>query len=107
LKQLGKMIGRSHASLSQIENAVHVPERATLIALAKALESNFGELWLDEFLEGNQGAPSKEEIVEDMSVREFVTLKFGGKEVRRTRKEVDALVTLLDAEVERIKREGF
>jgi transcriptional regulator with XRE-family HTH domain len=105
LKAVGTQIGRSHATLSQIENDVHQPEKATLIALAKVLEDNFGESWLDEHIAKGEAAPSKKEIVEDMTVREFVSLKFGGKKTRRSPAEIDMLTQLLDAEIQRIKEE--
>jgi hypothetical protein len=79
---------------------------STLIDLAEALGSNFGLAWLDEHLTGKE-LPSKKEIVQDMSVKEFISLKFGAKNVRRSRKELEMLTDLLDAEVERIRREGF
>jgi transcriptional regulator with XRE-family HTH domain len=105
LKDLGKKIGRSHATLSQIENDVHIPEKATQIALARELNSNFGEEWLNEYLTPSDTTSSKKEIVQDMTVKEFVSLKFGGKNTRRSKQELDMLTKLLDAEIERMKNE--
>ncbi len=100
------MIEVSHSSLSKLERGETLPMRKTKIALAKALGDNFGDATLDEFINAGEVAPpSKKEIVENMSAREFVSLKMGGKNGRRTRAEIDALTTMLDAEIERMKRE--
>lgn len=102
LKSLGEKIGRSHATLSQIENSVHKPEKATLIALAKELDNNFGEEWLDEYLLGNETVPSKKEIIENASVEEIFTLKFGNKRNRRTREEILKLRKLAERQLEQM-----
>ena len=106
MKQLGEIIGLSHASLSSLENGKTLPMRKTKIALAIALGDNFGEDWLDEHINSTDPAPpTPKEIADNMSVKDFVSLKFGGKSGRRSRAEIDALTTLLDAEIERIKKE--
>lgn len=102
LKILGEKIGRSHATLSQIENSVHQPEKATLIALAKELDDNFGEKWLDEYLIGNDAAPSKKEIIENSSIEEIFTLKFGNKKNKRTREEILKLRRLAEQKLEQM-----
>lgn len=108
LKELGKRINLTHSSLSKIENDKNDASKKTLIALAKELQDNFGESWLDEHIyASHESVPSKKEIVEDMSAREFVTLKFGGKRSTRSPKELDALVTLLDAEIARMNRGDY
>lgn len=107
LKELGELVGVEHSSISRIENGKTEPANKTLIALAKALNDNFGEAWLDEHLKGNEPPLSKKEVAEEMSASELISLKFGGKTTRRSRKEAEMLAKLLDAEVERIKREGF
>lgn len=40
-----------------------------------------------------------------MTVKEFVSLKFGGKNTRRSPSEIDMLTNLLDAELERMENE--
>lgn len=105
LKELGARINLTHSALSLIENNKNDAARKTLIALAKELNDNFGEFWLNEYLVENTSAPSKKELIEDMTVREFVSLKFGGKQTRKSRKELEMLTHLLDAEIERIKND--
>lgn len=105
LKDLGARIGRSHATLSQIENDKHDTEKATLIALAKELNDGFGEEWLNEFLNGNDSAPNKSEIVRDMTAEEFISLKFPEKKKRRSKTELDMLTKMMDAEIEKMKRD--
>lgn len=106
--ELAKMAGIEQASLSRIEREVGEPLRKTLIAIGRALGDDFGLDWVREGMtESGPSPPTKKELAEEMSVREFISLKFGGKEIRRSREELDMLTKLLDAEVERIKREGF
>lgn len=106
LKELGGKINLSHSALSQIENNKNEASRKTLIALAQTLNNNFGEKWLDEYIKQSESTLSKKEIVQDMTVQEFVSLKFpdGGKG-RRTKTELDMLMKLLDAELERMREE--
>jgi transcriptional regulator with XRE-family HTH domain len=106
LVALGEIVGIKHASLSQIENNVTNPAKRTLISLAKALGDNFGESWLDEHINGTETPKSKKEIVADMTAKEFVSLKMGGKNGRRSKAEIDALTTMLDAELERMKEDA-
>lgn len=107
-KDLAAIIGVKQASLSQIESDKVTPLRKTLIAIGRALGDDFGLDWVREGMtESGPSPPTKKELAEEMSVREFISLKFGGKEIRRSREELDMLTKLLDAEVERIKREGF
>lgn len=105
LQELGDRVGLTHSALSKIENNKNEAAKKTLIALARELGDNFGETWLNEHLTGNDSAPSKREIVADMTVREFVSLKFGGKHYQRSRVEIDVLTKLLDAEIEKMKYE--
>lgn len=107
LVQLGAAVDVSNSALSQIENNKTEPSRKTLIALAKALGDNFGLEWLDEHLSGVEAPPSKREIVEKMSAREFLSIKFGGGQGRRSKAEAEMLAKLLDAELERMKNEGW
>lgn len=99
----------TQAALSKIEKGTVEPQRKTLIALARLLGSNFGEKWLDKEIakSGTPEIPSKKEVVEAMSVSEFLSLKFGGKQVRRSKTEAEMLAKLLDAEIARIKEEGW
>lgn len=102
------MINISQAALSKIELGKTEPMRKTLIAIGRALGDDFGLDWVREGMaESGPSPPTKKELAEEMTVREFISLKFGGAEVRRSRQELDMLTKLLDAEVERIKREGF
>lgn len=106
LKELGQIVDVSHASLSRLESGKSIPMRKTKIALAIALGDNFGEDWLDEHINSTEPAPpTPKEIADKMSVKDFVSLKFGGQTGRRSQAEIDALTTLLDAEIERIKKE--
>ena len=107
-KDLAAIIGLKQASLSQIESGKVTPMRKTLIAIGRALDDDFGMEWVREGMaESGPSPPTRKELAEEMSVREFISLKFGGAEFRRSREELDMLTKLLDAEVERIKREGF
>jgi transcriptional regulator with XRE-family HTH domain len=101
LKELGAIVGVSHSALSQIENNKNDVSKKNLIALAKALGDNFGEAWLDEHLKNGEGQPSKKEIVQNMSIKEFVSLKFEGKRLRRSKAEIEMLTRLLEANLER------
>lgn len=99
LKELGSRIGLTHSGLSKIENGKTEVARSTLIALAKELRSNFGEEWLDEYL-----AENKQKELEDISVEDFVALKFGGDREVRTDEDTLALARFLDSEIERQKK---
>lgn len=105
LKELGEIIDISHAALSQIENDKNNVSKKTLIALAKTLGNNFGETWLDEYMNGTLAAPSKKEIIEDASVEEIFTLKFGGKNTRRSTADIIKMKKLLDREIEKMINE--
>ena len=106
--ELSEAADITQASLSNIESGKNEPMRKTLIAIAGALDDDFGIEWVREGMaESGPSPPTKKELAEQMSVREFISLKFGGAEVRRSRAELDMLTKLLDAEVERIKREGY
>lgn len=107
LKELGDLVGTTHSALSQVENGKSEPMQKTLIALAKALDDNFGEIWLDEHLQGNEAPRSKKEFAEEMTASEWLSLKFPGRPDKQTKAQAEALARLLDAEVERIKREGY
>lgn len=94
LKQLGSRIGRTDAALSQIENSVTQPERATLIALARELEDDFGDAELTNFAQSTANE-SKDTNIEDLSVEEFISLKFGiGKPEKLTKRRKDELMDL-------------
>lgn len=105
--ELAELVEIKQASLSAIENGKSEPMQKTLIGLAKALDDNFGEPWLDEHLAGNDAPKSRREIAEEMSATEWLSLKFPGRPTKQTKAQAEALAKLLDAEVERIKREGF
>lgn len=107
LQELGDLVGLTHASISRIENGKTEPRDVTLIALAKALGNNFGESWLDEHLAGNDAPKSKKEVAQEMSASELISLKFPGKASKQSRAQAELLAKMLDAEVERIKREGW
>ncbi len=100
----------SHSSLSALENNKTKPLRKSKVALAKALGTNFGEDWLDEHLNGEEPPPpTKKEIIEDTSVEEMVSLKFGtdddpGPDRRRTKEEARVLARMLDKAIEDHKR---
>ncbi len=104
-KEVAKLADIAQSTYSDLERGNTLPERKTKISLARVLGDNFGEPNLNECLNGNEAAPSKKEIVKDMSAKEFVSLKFGGKNTRRSKKDIDMLTTLLDAEIERMKEE--
>lgn len=106
--ELGDLVGITHPSLSAIERGRTQPARKTLIALARILGTTFGEAWLEEHLASDEGPKSKREIAEELTARELISLKFGGETGRRrSTREAEMLAKLLDAEVERIRREGF
>ena len=100
LKELGDIVEMSHGTLSRLERDETVPLRKNKIALAKALNDNFGDPSLDEHLNsGSPSPPSKREIAQNMSVEELITLKFGGAGETRTRAQMRALAQLLDSEI--------
>lgn len=105
LKQLGSKIGLSHAALSKIESGKSHPTRQTLIALSRVLEDDFDLPWLAEI--ATVSGLSKSEIAQEMTVGEFISLKFGDADVRRTHAELDMLAKLLEREIERLKSEGY
>mgnify|MGYP002397508639 CR=1 FL=1 len=106
--ELANLVDVKQASLSRIESGKVEPMRKTLIAIAAALEDDFGLDWVREAIESTgPSPPSKKDIAEQMSFREFASLKFGGVEQARPSTEMDMLLKLLDKEVERIKKEGF
>lgn len=104
LKQLGEIIHISHAALSQIENNKTKAGRKTLIDLAQTLGENFGEDWLIPYLQGIESAPSKKEIVEKMTTKEFISLKFPDGKGRRSDAELEMLTKLLDARIATIRK---
>ncbi len=48
--ELAELVGIKQASLSQIESGVSTPRKQTQIALARVLENDFGEPWLQDYL---------------------------------------------------------
>lgn len=100
LKELAEKIGVTQPTLSRIENS-ETGAKNTLIALAKELQDNFGEPWLDEFIDTSaQKGLSRREILEDTSVAELVSLKFGGA----TNETARTLAKLLDEEIRKSAR---
>ena len=100
LKELAEKIGVTQPTLSRIENG-QSEAKNTLIALAKTLESDFGEAWLSEHVTtAGQRAQSKKEILEETSVQELVSLKFGGA----TNETARTLAKLLDEEIEKERK---
>lgn len=64
LEELGARIGTSHAALSMIERGItKEPYPHTLVALARELNSDFGEAWLREYVRPNNGAPRDDERI--------------------------------------------
>jgi len=106
-KVLAKRARITQPALSDIENGRSEPRDVTIIALARALGSNLGQPDLDKYLTEGDKLPSKQEVVKNMSVDEFVSLKFGGQQYKRSHRELEMLTKLLAAEIERVKREGY
>jgi transcriptional regulator with XRE-family HTH domain len=104
IKELEAQTQIANSTISRIENGKTVPEKKTVIALAKALGDDFGEAWLTEHLNQVTPVPSKREIARDLSVRELLSLKFGGAGGSRSRADMEALARLLDAEIEKEER---
>jgi transcriptional regulator with XRE-family HTH domain len=96
LTTLAKRVHRCHSHLSKIEHGKAKVSKATLIALAKELRSNFGETWLDEHL---SSVKTRKNILKDASFQEIVSLKFGGEKEARTPDEVRILAKILDDEI--------
>ena len=48
--ELAELVGIKQASLSQIESGISNPRKQTQIALARVLEDDFGESWLQDYL---------------------------------------------------------
>ncbi|HUF02819.1 MAG TPA: helix-turn-helix transcriptional regulator [Aridibacter sp.] len=108
LVELSRLVNLSQPYLSQIERGKGNPSKRTIIALAQALGTNFGDESLNEYLEGEDPPPpTKKEIIDETSVEEIVTLKFGGGEDRKSKEEMLALARMLDkaiAEHDRIMK---
>lgn len=98
---LASAIGIAQPSLSQIEGDLTKPERVTLIALAKALNNDFGESWLAKHLSGNQAVPSKREIIKETSPEEYLSLRSDGETTERQRAEA---MKLLKAAQKKLKQ---
>lgn len=107
-EQVAKMIGFSRQALSKIEKGItESPDTSNLISLAKALNNNFGEEWLNEYLDGTIAAPSKTEIIENATPEEIVGIKFGGgATVRRDKAEILRLQALLNKKLKEMEDEG-
>lgn len=103
--QVAELVGIKQPSYSALESGKTLPLRKTKIALAKVLGSNFGDPELDKELVSIEVTPSKKEIVEKMTAKEFVSLKFGNNKLRRSQSQLEMLTKLLDAEIERIKED--
>jgi hypothetical protein len=89
----------SNGSVHNIANEnVQDIKDATFDALAKGLLMTPGELRAAV-------APDTAAVIADMTVKEFVSLKFGGKNTRRSPAEIEMLTNLLDAEIERMQNE--
>ncbi len=105
---LGRSIGKSKQAISKIENDdFSSVERikSTLILIAKALKNNFGEEWLNGYLDENNVVPNKREIIQSTSVDEIFTLKFGGSNSQRSQSEMIKLKNKLDAEIAKMKED--
>ena len=104
--ELSEMIGIKQASYSSLENGKTLPMRTTKIALAKALGDNFGESDLDQYINETETPKSKKEIIEESSVEEIFSLRFGGGTSRRSKEDILKLKRLLDKEMERMVNES-
>ncbi len=106
-EQVAKMVGFSRQALSKIEKGIsESPDPSNLISLAKALNNNFDELWLDEYLTENEGRPNKREIIENATPEEIVGIKFGGGATKmRSKDEIERLKMLLDKKLAEMKDE--
>lgn len=102
--ELGERIGRDQSTISRIEKGARA-EKATLIALGRELNDDFGEVWLRESLSqtGDKFGDVKE--IENLSVEELLGLKMsigdaqGLPKVRQ--KELLEMAKSLDRAVER------
>jgi transcriptional regulator with XRE-family HTH domain len=102
LVELAEKIGATHGTLSGIETGRTQAGKKILIALARELHDNFGEAWLDEYINRtDRPAQSRKEILESATVEEIVSLKFGGGNTRRTKAELLALAKILDDELKK------
>lgn len=101
LKELAEKINVTHSALSQIENEKNEASKKTLIALAKELNDNFGEAWLDEHLVKNLNNDTNQidERFEIMSLK-FDNLK-GNKKVK-----AEVLIDVLERELDRLANEN-
>lgn len=104
--EVADMVGFSRQALSKIESGkTESPDPSNLISLAKALKNNFGESWLDKYLSDLDSSQTKEEIIKNASIDEIISIKFGGKSSRPTKKATEAKRKLLDAEKQKMKEE--
>lgn len=106
MSELADVAGLTQSTVSRIESEQIDPTRKTLIALARALNDDLGQDWLRGFLMGGESPKSKKEIAEEMTASELIGYKFGGGSGRRTSKEAEMLAKLLDAEIERMEKQG-
>jgi transcriptional regulator with XRE-family HTH domain len=102
MEQLAGLIDVSQSALSKLESGKSLPMRKTKIALAKALGDNFGEPELDQYINESETPKSKKEIIEESSVEEIFSIKFGGGSTRRTKEEILRLKRLLDRKMEQM-----
>lgn len=105
-KEIAELADISQSSYSDLERGETTPMRKTKIALAKVLGNNFGDSSLDEEINRAESPRSKKEIIEESSVDEIWSIKFGGGATRRSKEEILRLKKLLDREMEKMVNES-
>lgn len=107
LKELGDLLGGvDHSTLSKIENGKSKPSKRTLGSLANVLGDNFGDTELDQYINKGEVPKSKKEIIEETSVEEIFSIKFGGGTGRRSKEQILKLKRLVDKRVEQMLDES-
>lgn len=93
-------------TILKIEDGTNNPAKRTKLALAKALGNNLGDSDLDKQLADAEKPKSKKEIIEESSVEEIFSIKFGGGATVRSKEEILRLKKLLDLKMEKMLEES-
>ena len=99
-QELADISDLDRTTILKIEDGTNNPAKRTKLALAKALGNNLGDSSFDKYLSGTEKPKSKREIIEESSVEEIFSIKFGGGAARRSKEEILKLKRLVDRKME-------
>lgn len=105
-KEVADLANIAQSTYSSLESGKTLPEKKTKIALAVVLGDNFGEPDLDQHINETDTPKSKKEIIEETSVEEIFSIKFGGGTGRRSKEQILRLKRLVDKKVEQMLDES-